>query len=119
MFLSQNNLMGRANILYHLLRRGIVTSRWVTWAKNITRKSQHDLGNWQYTLIAIYTMFANKGYIPLAEFLKSLIDKKEPARRFAKQILANTNESIVIPIVSKLLLGQIVNFEKSELLTNI
>lgn len=111
--------MGRANILYSLLNKGIVTDRWVQWAKNITRQSKYRVGSWETSLLAIYTMLVNSGRVPFEEFFKSLIDKKDPARRFARNVIANVRQDYILPIISKVMKDERPNFEKSDLLKRI
>jgi len=63
MFVSQNTLMGRANISYFLLNKGIVASSVVRWLQALNKRSRYTQGDWNIPLLALFTMFANSGKV--------------------------------------------------------
>lgn len=73
MFLSQNTLMGRVNIVFSLLSKGVVKDNFIRFASGICRKSLTSKGDQQYYIVALATMISNTGKVPLGEVLYNLI----------------------------------------------
>lgn len=92
MFMSGNSLMGRVNIIFSLLSRGIIAKyNIIPWITRSAAQSLHRPGNLNPTLIALWTMLSNKGLLPLEEALKALISGKDKVFRLAKAILYNAD----------------------------
>lgn len=64
-------------------------------------------------------MFCNSGRIPFEEFFKSLIDKKDPARRLGRNLLANVRQDYILPILARVVKDERPNYETSDLLRKI
>jgi hypothetical protein len=92
MFMSGNSLMGRANIIYSFLDKGIIKHNINSWIERVSRLSLYSKFNLlSPTLIAIWNMLANTGIISVEEALKSLINGKMYVFRLAKAILLNAD----------------------------
>jgi hypothetical protein len=75
MFISQNTLMGRVNILYSLLNKGINPCCMGAWMRNIISKSFFNEGNATYSYIALLTMFAKAGKLSYKDLISLLVFK--------------------------------------------
>lgn len=92
MFMSGNSLMGRANIIYALLQKGVIRHNINSWIERVSRLSPYSRNNMLTpTLVAIWNMLANTNVISVEEALKSLINGKEYVFRLAKAILINAD----------------------------
>jgi hypothetical protein len=87
MFMSGNTFMGRANIVYSLLCKGVVQRGINPWLERTTALSLHKKGNPLPTYLAIWTMLSNRGIISVEEALKTLIDGTEKVFKLARAIL--------------------------------
>nr|QDB74993.1 MAG: RNA-dependent RNA polymerase [Phaeoacremonium minimum mitovirus 1] len=105
MFMSQNHLMGRANIAFSMLSRGIISHRVNPWIENIARRNRTNPGNSTPTFIALLSMLASNGKIPLELVLKCLINGKVLAFSFYKSILLNADVLRIKQIVPALFRG--------------
>jgi len=101
MFMSGNTLMGRANILFSLLRRRLVPKDSVNkYIARVAKISQYKAGNLTPTLIALWTMLANVGVIHHETAVRALISGKETVFRLGRAILytADVNKiTLAIP----------------------
>jgi len=105
-FMSQDSMMGRANIAFSLFNKGFVHKRVITWISGICRKSKFEIGNINPTLIAIFTMCSNSGRVSLENLLKLLVTQRSDVRyNWYKTILMN----VKTPTLSHLLPGILSN----------
>nr|UJQ92605.1 MAG: putative RNA-dependent RNA polymerase [Mitoviridae sp.] len=114
MFMSGNSLMGRANIVYALLSRGIVTRNINPWIVRSTAINPWKPGLNSPTYIALWTMLANKGMITIENALRALIDGKSKVFRFAKAILLNADVPKIQRALPGLILGKGLNLFESK-----
>lgn len=92
MFMSGNSLMGRANIIDFILRKGIIKHHINTWIERVSRPHLYSKVNAVTpTLVALWTMLSNRNIISVEEALKALINGKEKVFRLAKAILLNAD----------------------------
>jgi hypothetical protein len=91
MFMSGNSLMGRANTLYYILNKGIVTKNIIPFIERFSRQNRYKVGNTTPTYIALWTMMSNRGAITVEQALAALIDGKTKVFNFAKAILMNAD----------------------------
>jgi len=73
MFISQNTEMGRVNILYYLLNIRVGLKHPVRYFKNVLRRGIYDLGDYNFNLIALLSMYTNSGKLSYTELLKALV----------------------------------------------
>lgn len=106
MFMSQNHLMGRANIAFSLLSRGVINSRINPWIENISKLSRTSQGNSTPTFIALLSMLASTGKIPMELVLKCLINGKVLAFSFYRSILLNADLTRIKQILPSLFAGK-------------
>jgi hypothetical protein len=106
MFMSQNHLMGRASIAYSMLSRGVILQRIVPWIEQIARKNRTNPGNSNPTFIAVLTMLAATGKIPLELVLKCLINGKVLVFSFYRSILLNADTTRIKQLLPSLFLGK-------------
>lgn len=108
MLMSGNSLMGRANILFFMLSKGIIRKNIMPWIERSARPSFHKPGLLSPTLIAMWTMLANRGLITVDEALKALIDGKTPVFRLARAILMNANVKMISQLLPAIIRDGIV-----------
>jgi hypothetical protein len=106
MFMSQNHMMGRANIAFSMLSRGIVHERINPWIANIARQNRTNPGNPIPTYVAILSMLSSGGKIPLEAVLKCLISGKTLVFRFYKSILQTADITRIQQLIPSLFLGK-------------
>lgn len=87
MFLSQRSLMGRANIVYSLMNKGISPPHLIRWFKAITKVGKNSDMGYSYSLLGVLSMFLNSGKLPIAILSKSLTDVINPRRAAYKNAL--------------------------------
>jgi len=104
MFISQNNAMGRVAILHHLLTKRVVRHP-VNFIKNILRKSQYELGNYPFNLVAFLSMLANSGSISYFEFLQTIKSVENRMSKSVRGLLEGLNlpylETVITGLVAK------------------
>nr|UJQ92621.1 MAG: putative RNA-dependent RNA polymerase [Mitoviridae sp.] len=106
MFMSQNHMMGRANIAFSMLNRGIVRNRINPWIESIARQNRTNPGNPIPTYLALLSMLASNGKIPLEQVLKCLISGKTLVFRFYKSILQTADITRVRQLIPSLFRGE-------------
>lgn len=105
MFISQNNNMGRVNILFQLLPKMNIKhpSRYL---KKICAKSLLQEGSIKFNLLAILSMFSNSGKISIHELLSFLLNPMDkPRRSLLKDSSFVLNETYGFTLLSDLLKG--------------
>jgi hypothetical protein len=65
--------MGRVNIAYYFLKIRSNLKHPISFLKNILRKSTYELGDYNFNLIALMTMYANSGAVKYSDLLKALV----------------------------------------------
>jgi hypothetical protein len=115
MFMSGNSLMGRVNILYSLLTKGVVRERIIPYIERCTKLSLYKEGNRIPVLLAIWTMLSNTGKITVDEALRSLVSEKGRVFKMAKAILFNADHNWIAKRLPGILLDRVVNIPSSKL----
>jgi hypothetical protein len=111
-FISQNTMMGRINIVYSLLNR-IKPRHFLVWFKRVTRKSKYTVGDWNYSVLALFSMLATRGNVPIQEMYKSLYDLDKPTLKFYRAILLNSRINYIISLIGGILKKSTLNFAAS------
>jgi len=75
MFMAQPTLMGRAQIGYALLSKGVIKSRPIAVLTRLARISKHTVGSVNPFFLALGTMFSQKGRIDWIGFLYAIMQK--------------------------------------------
>lgn len=102
MFISQNNNMGRVNILYQLLPK-MNLKHPIRYLKRILQKSILDEGNIKFNLLCTLSMFANSGRIALNDLLATLINPMDkPRRNILKDGAYDLNEVYASTLITDL-----------------
>nr|WAY16583.1 putative RNA-dependent RNA polymerase [Rhizoctonia solani mitovirus 108] len=115
MFMSGNSLMGRANILNHLLSKGVIKTHINSYIERIARLSPYSKNsNLTPTLIALWTMLANRNIISIEEAMKALIGGKDKVFRFARAILMNADVNKITLALPKIYRDNVVNLVTSR-----
>ena len=119
MLMQGNSLMGRANILFHLLSKGIIRTNINPWIKRSAALSLYKPGNLTPTLIALWTMLSNRGLLSIEECLKALISGNRKVFRFAKAILFDADVNKITLALPALFRGQLVPFVQKRIVEHI
>lgn len=115
MFMSGNSLMGRANILNHLLSKGIIKTHIISYIERVARLSPYSKNsNLTPTLIALWTMLSTRGIISAEEAMKALIGGKEKVFRLARAILMDADTNKITLALPKIYREGIVNLVTSR-----
>lgn len=77
MLMSQPTLMGRANIAYSYLTKGIITERINPFIERMARASKYTEGSSNPMYIALASMLAKSGRLPLLELLYAIAQKTD------------------------------------------
>jgi len=91
MFMSGNSLMGRVNIAFMLLSKGVVSKNIIPWLERSLALSPWKPGNPTASYVALWTMLANRGLITMEDALRALIDGKTKVFRYARAVLLNAD----------------------------
>lgn len=105
MFMSGNSLMGRANIAFYLLNKGIVLKGINPWISRFAQQTLHRAGNSLPTFIALWTMLSNRNVITVEQALGALIDGTQKVFRLGKAILMNADANKIKLALPGLILG--------------
>jgi hypothetical protein len=115
MFMSGNSLMGRANILNHLLSKGVIKTHIISYIERVARLSLYSKNsNLTPTLIALWTMLSTRGIISTEDAMKALIGGKEKVFRFARAILMDADVNKITLALPKIYREGIVNLVTSR-----
>jgi len=117
MFISQNTMMGRANIAYSLLSKGVGISYPVAFVRAVTRLSPWSKvsAGYSYTLIALLTMYTKSGRFEVASLVKSLMSEAFPGRALYKNVLSSASISTLENLLAKLSKSRTANVKTSDL----
>lgn len=111
MFMSQSTMMGRANIIYSLVNKNIITSHPIRQAQNIIKSNRHAASNLSFSYVALMTMYANAGKLSFENLIKSFMDKASPTRLLYKNLLKQVRLPYLENTLAKLMLGQTPTFD--------
>lgn len=117
MFVSQNNNMGRVNILYHLLGRQEYKHP-IRFVQNLVRMSRSKLGDYKFNLLALLSMYGNSGKISFSNILKVLIVPVHNWTRKIKDSKNQLNVGYVETLLVSLIKGETISSIKSNQLTD-
>nr|UJQ92593.1 MAG: putative RNA-dependent RNA polymerase [Mitoviridae sp.] len=106
MFMSGNSLMGRANIIFALLSKGVITKNIIPWVLRTSLPGPNSPGHAVPTLIALWTMLSNCNRITVEDALKALIDGKVKTFNFANAILLNADVNKIKAALPALFRGE-------------
>ena len=119
MLMSGNSLMGRANIIFHLLSKGIIKTNINPWIKRSAALSLYNPGNLTPTLLALWTMLSNRGLLSVEECLKALISGNKRVFRLAKAILFDADVNKITLALPALFQGREVPFVQRRIVESI
>lgn len=106
MFISQNTLIGRVNILFNLLNKNYLPKEGLeTFIYSVTAKSRWNQGNIGYSLLPLLSMFAKSGILSWEVALQSLFDPSHTDRSLLKNIMRGTNKSYIVNLLTNSLFG--------------
>lgn len=99
-FMAQPSVMGRASIAYSYLTKGIVHSNIMRWLDTFARQSRYTAGNTNTFYLALGTMLSRKGYMPLYEFLYSIVSNVAGYINIYQTLLEKANVDTVKRAIS-------------------
>jgi hypothetical protein len=105
-FMSQPTLMGRANIAFSLLRKGIIRENINKWIKTMSRESRYVVGKPNTMYLALCTMFSNRGQLNALSFLANIM--KQSAGHFSlyNTLVEESNISRLEQVIPALVRGE-------------
>jgi len=119
MFISQNNNMGRVNILYQLLPK-MNLKHPIRYLKRVLSKSILDEGNIKFNLLATLSMFANSGRIALNDLLATLLNPMDkPRRSILKDTSFSLNETYASTLITDLVYGRTLHLRSDKIIQNV
>jgi len=118
MFISQNSFIGRANIAFSLMRKGVGTpgGRWLV---NVLKHRRYTRGDFSLSLVAVFSMFAGSRYIGLDAFLRSILSKTRALAKPYLQIGEDLRVEYLLNLMDQALKGKDLGLDKSELLDSV
>jgi len=119
MFISQNNNMGRVNILYQLLPK-MNLKHPIRYLKRVLSKSILDEGNIKFNLLATLSMFANSGRIALNDLLATLLNPMDkPRRSILKDTSFSLNETYASTLITDLVYGRTLHLRSDKIIQDV
>jgi len=106
MFISQNSFIGRANIAFSLLRKGMVVRFNASWLMKILRHRRYSSGDLNLSLSAVWSMFAGSGMVGISEFLRSLYSKELGLAKVERAVFAQFRRDYILSGMSHALSGK-------------
>lgn len=119
MFISQNSFIGRANIAFSLMRKGLFTHFESAWLLKILRHRRYTAGDINLSLIAVWSMFAGSGLIGISEFLRSLYSKIWGLGKVEKAVMADFRRDYILSGMSHTLQSKVWTQDNSDALCQI
>lgn len=105
MFLSQNTLMGRANILYSLLRKNLGIQSPIKYMRTLSQQGFRTQGDNRYSYLALLSMFINGGRYRLEDFFSLLTRGPDTKVVTYADLLSSVNPITVENILCQLVKG--------------
>lgn len=103
MFISQNNAMGRVNILFQLLPKMNIKHP-IRYMKSVCSRSLLELGSYKFNLLALLSMMANSGKISIQELLATMMSPMDkPKRYLIKDSMLFMNEKYAETLITDIL----------------
>nr|WAY16586.1 putative RNA-dependent RNA polymerase [Rhizoctonia solani mitovirus 95] len=115
MFMSGNSLMGRANIIFALLSKGVIRENIISYIEKVARLSPYSKNsNLTPTLIALWSMLANQNVVSVEECMKALINGKERIFKLGKAILMNADTNKIVSALPGIFLNRGLTLKTSK-----
>lgn len=118
MFISQNSFIGRANIAFSLMRKGVGTPGG-RWLKNVLKHKRYTQGDFNLSLCAVFSMFAGSRYIGLDAFLRSILSKTRALAKPYLQIGEDLRIEYLLNLMDQALKAKDLGLDKSKLLDSV
>lgn len=105
MFISQNNNMGRVNILYQLLQKYDLKHP-LRYIKRVLQKNIIEQGAIKFNLLALLTMFCSSKRLSFEDLLKTMMEPMDkPRRNILRDAQLFINEGYASLLICALLKG--------------
>jgi hypothetical protein len=117
MFLSQNTMMGRANIVFSLLNKDMNIPCVGRWINGIVSKTWFKLGNPTYSYISLLTMYAKTGKFSYESLISALTVKSgahQPLKRSYKNFMKGQLTSSLMTYIGTIVSGQVPQVSKLD-----
>lgn len=96
-------MLGRVDLVYSLLGRQLKISNWVRWFTQICKHKKYRDGDKSISVLALWTMFANKGKISYCSVLQSVYNLDKPTLKFYREILLAPTQDYILGQISRIL----------------
>lgn len=105
--------MGRVNIAYSLIRKGILRNHIIGALRGILARRKGDIGEINFSYVALLTMFAKDKKLSYEDLIKLLINKENPAKSAYKTLLTKVRLPYVENVLAKLIRGEVPRLDQS------
>jgi hypothetical protein len=106
MFISQNNNMGRVNILYQLLQK-LDLKHPIRYIRRVLQKNIIEQGAIKFNLLALLSMFCSSGRLTFEELIKTMMEPMDkPRRNIMRDAQLFINEGYASLLIVALLKGK-------------
>jgi len=108
MFMSQASLMGRVNIVFSLIQKGIISSFPIRQIRHILKPNQFHPSSDSvdsFSIVALLAMFANSGAISYEILLKALLSGETTGRLLYKNVLNAVRKDYMEGLLGKIIAG--------------
>lgn len=119
MFISQNNAMGRVNILYQLLPKMNIKHP-IRYLKRVCSRSLLDEGSTGFNLLALLSMFMNSGKISIYDLITLKLNPMiKPGLSLVKDATMFLNESYASLLIVDLLTSRPLHLRSQSLIDHV
>lgn len=105
MFISQNTLLGRVNILYSLFNKDIGISSPLRYLKALTRKSLSDQGDERFSYLTLISMYVKSGKYRFEDFFALVMRGADMTKVDYKSLESGVDPSLLRQVINHLVSG--------------
>jgi hypothetical protein len=105
MFISQNSLLGRVNIVYSLIQKGLVGKRPILWLRRMMSKSPYQVKNINISYLGLLSMYVNSGKARYEDFFNAIARSYNDKRPVYDLLVNDVSTSFLEAVLGSLLKG--------------
>jgi hypothetical protein len=112
-------MMGRVNIAFSLIRKDIYAGRIIAALRGILARRRGDLGELNFSYVALLSMFAKSKKLSYEDLIKLLINKENPSKSAYKTLLSRVRLPYIENVLAKLCRGEVPRLGQSLMISMI
>jgi hypothetical protein len=119
MFISQASMMGRVNIAFSLIKKGIYGRHVIAALRGLLARRRGDQGELNFSYVALLSMFAKSKKLSYEDLIRLLINKENPSKSAYKTLLSKVRLPYIENVLAKLCRGEVPRLDQSLMISMI